>query len=112
MLDVTKNNCFHYDTVICCIKLTELTSFDLIITGPWRQEPWLFVGIYFLFHPKQGAYSRVALIQVNTVMLLTWFASNLLIVHGKKTQAMILGNPFQEPVQTPHRGNNLSSKFS
>ena len=28
MLDVTKNNCFHYDTVICCIKLTELTSFD------------------------------------------------------------------------------------
>ena len=31
-------------------------------------------------------------------MLSTWFASNLLIVHDKKTQAMILGNPFQEPV--------------
>ena len=38
------------------------------------------------------------LIQVNTVMLSTWFASNLLIVHGKKTEVMILGNPFQEPV--------------
>ena len=32
------------------------------------------------------------------VMLSTWFASVLLIVHDKKTQAMILGNPFQEPV--------------
>ena len=29
---------------------------------------------------------------------LTWFASNHLIAHDKKTQAMILGNPFQEPV--------------
>ena len=32
------------------------------------------------------------------VMLSTRFASNLLIVHDKKTQAMILGDPFQEPV--------------
>jgi len=31
-------------------------------------------------------------------MLSTWFASNLLIVNDKKTQAMILGNPFQEPI--------------
>ena len=31
-------------------------------------------------------------------MLSTWFASNLLIVNDKKTQAVILGNPFQEPV--------------
>ena len=29
---------------------------------------------------------------------ITWFAENLLIVHNRKTQAMILGNPFQEPV--------------
>ena len=32
------------------------------------------------------------------VMLSNWFASNLLIVYDKKTQAMILGKPFQEPV--------------
>ena len=32
------------------------------------------------------------------VMLSTWFASVLLIVNDKKTQAVILGNPFQEPV--------------
>ena len=32
------------------------------------------------------------------VMLSTWFASNLLIVQGKKTQAMILNNLSQEPV--------------
>ena len=32
------------------------------------------------------------------VMLSTWFASNLLIVQGTKTQAMILNNLSQEPV--------------
>ena len=32
------------------------------------------------------------------VILSTWFASNLLMLYDKKTQAMILGNPFQEPV--------------
>ena len=32
------------------------------------------------------------------VMLSTWFASNLLIVQGKKTQAMIRNNLSQEPV--------------
>ena len=53
-------------------------------------------------------------------MISTWFASNLLIVHGKETQAMILGNPSQEPVL--HIGDsgyfflkkgiyNLSSEF-
>ena len=31
-------------------------------------------------------------------MLSAWFASNLLMLHAKKTQAMILGNRFQEPV--------------
>ena len=29
------------------------------------------------------------------VMLSTWFTSNLLKVHDKKTQVMILGNPFK-----------------
>ena len=60
---------FDYDIFICCIKLY-----------------------------NSDTYSRVALIWVNTVMLSTWFASNLLIVNDKKTQAMILGNPFQETI--------------
>ena len=51
-----------------------------------------------LFCPKRGAYLRAVLIRVDTFMLSTWFASNLLIVHGKKTQAIILGNPAREPV--------------
>ena len=53
------------------------------------------------------------------VILSTWFASNLLIVHGRKTQAMILGNPFQEAVLHKSlenllffkKRNNLFSKF-
>ena len=45
-----------------------------------------------------GTYSRATLIWVNTVMPSAWFASNLLMLHAKKTQAMILGNRFQEPV--------------
>ena len=55
---------------------------------------------------RGGSYSRAALIRVNTVMLSTWFASILLIVHDKKTQAMILGNPFQEPVL--HIGDSVN----
>ena len=51
-----------------------------------------------LFCPKRGAYLRAELIRVDTFMLSTWFDSNLLIVHGKKTQAIILGNPSREPV--------------
>ena len=60
---------------------------------------WLYqVNGALLVCPKRGAYLRAVLIRVNTVMLSTWFASNLLIVHGKKTQEMILGNPSREPV--------------
>ena len=60
---------------------------------------WLYRGHGALhFCPKHHAYSRAALIWVNMVMLSTWFASNLLIVQGKKTQAMILNNLSQEPV--------------
>ena len=72
-----------------------------------------------LFCPKRGAYLRAVLIRVDTFMLSTWFDSNLLIVHGKKTQAIILGNPSREPVL--HIGDsaiflkkgiyNISSKF-
>ena len=56
-----------------------------------------------------GSYSRAALIRVNTAMLSTWFASILLVVHDKKTQAMILGNPFQEPVL--HIGDSVNFVF-
>ena len=81
-------NCFDYDIAICCIKLTELTSFNFHYNGAVAPRA-MALG---------GSYSRAALIRINTVMLSTWFASILLIVHDKKTQAMILGNPFQEPV--------------
>ena len=67
--------------------LTELISFDFHYNGA------VVPGAMAL----GCAYSKV-LIWVNMVMLSTQFASNPLIVHDKKTQAMILGNPFQERV--------------
>ena len=51
----------------------------------------------YIIVPTQHLF-KSGLIRVNMVMLSTWFASNLLKVQGKKTQAMILDNPSQAPV--------------
>ena len=55
----------------------------------------------FWFSLQRGSWWRLLKGNANLSKYghaLTWFASNILIAHDKKTQAMILGNPFQEPV--------------
>ena len=45
----TKEDCFYYDTVICCIKLTELTSFDFDYNGAMAPRNMALVGAYYVF---------------------------------------------------------------
>ena len=88
------------DIAICRIKLTELTSFNFHYNGAVAPKA-IALG---------GSFSRAGLIRVNKVMLSTWLASILLIVLDKKTQAMILGNPIQEPALNIGDSVNFFSK--
>ena len=71
---------FKWDFVIFHIKLTKLTGCSA------------FSGVALInFLSQIGLLFEVFLTQV-TIMIYPGFASNHLIVHGKKTQAMLLGN--------------------
>ena len=88
----------NYDIVICCIKPTEFENFDY--NGAMVPRTMALGCTFYFLSQTRGLFrggtnsSKIIII----VILSTWFASSLLIVHGKKTQAMILGNPFQEAV--------------
>ena len=69
--------------------------------------------VLYFFCPKHSAYIRVALIQVNTVMLsINLVCLKSLDSTGQENPKLILGNPSQEPVL--HIGNShifLKKKF-